>query len=77
MGTNKSTNICKYIFKNEKRKREGHHQNEKICLVLNVRRVPQKSEGATARRLPMFYEKVIEQMYKTEDKETPEKQKMN
>ena len=52
-GTNKSTNTVKTITNKRKRK----HTNEKTRFVFNMRRFPQTSEGSTAGRLPMLYEK--------------------
>ena len=44
----------------------------------NVRRFPQKLEGSTAGRLPMFFEQeVIQMLYKIEHKETQKNQKMS
>jgi hypothetical protein len=48
----------------------------KALLLFYVRRFPQKTEGSTAGRLPMFYEKMITMLYKTEHKETQQKHKM-
>ena len=42
----------------------------------NVRRFPQKTEGSTAGRLPMFF-LVINMLYKTERKGTQPKQQMS
>ena len=40
-----------------------------------MRRIPQKTEGSTAGRLPMVFEqKVINMLYKTESNETQQKQ---
>jgi hypothetical protein len=51
-GTRKSIEIRK-----EQKKRKRKHTNEKAHSVFYVRRFPQKTEGSTAVRLPMFYEK--------------------
>ena len=40
-----------------KQKRQRKHKNEKTLFVYNMRRFLQNSEGSTAWRLPMFYEK--------------------
>jgi hypothetical protein len=48
-------------------------------IFLYVRRFPQKTEGSTARRLPMCFEKkkMIKRLYKTEHNETQQNQKMS
>ena len=49
----------------------------KKIVFLYVRRFPEKTEGSTAGRLPMFFEKkVIKMLYKTEHNETQQKQKI-
>ena len=71
--------INKHI-KKQKNNANAKHPNENTCVfVFNVRRFPQNSEGSTAGRLWMFYEKrkMIKLLYKTEHKETQKQQKMS
>ena len=60
-------------------KKNIEKQMRKKHIFLYVRRFPpQKKEGSTAQRLPMFFDKkMIKRLYKTEHKETQPKQQMS
>ena len=71
-GTRKSTEIWK-----NRKNANANTKMRKKNVFLYVRRFPEKTEGSTARRLPMFFaKKVIKMLYKTEHNETQQKQKI-